>query len=136
MGKVPPAHRSPTAPKDRSWDWHGKEQTRKADEILERGGWELFADAHAWYDPSMDEEGNDPPQEKQAYKLPHHEVVDGRLRVVWRGVAAAMQVLAGARGGVQIPDADRRKVHEHLAAHYKEFDEEPPPFQELGSSSS
>jgi hypothetical protein len=136
MTKVPPPHRSPTAPVDRPWDWHGKDQTRKADEIIERGGWTEFAEAHAWYDASMDEEGNDPPREKQAYKLPHHEIVDGRLRVVWHGVRAAMQVLAGARGGVQIPESDRKKVYAHLAAHYKEFHEEPPPFEELSNTRS
>ena len=59
--------------------------------------------AHAWYDPSADEEGRDPPHEKGAYKLPHHEIVDGRLRVVWNGVRSAMGVLQGARGGVDIP---------------------------------
>jgi len=40
-----------------------------------------------------------------------------------------MQVLAGARGGVDIPERDRRKVYEHLAHHYGEFDKEPPPFE-------
>jgi hypothetical protein len=79
----------------------------------------------------MDEEGNDPPHEKQAYKLPHHEIVDGRLRVVWHGVAAAMQVMAGGRGGVDIPDGDRRGVYRHLAHHYEEFEKEPPAFADL-----
>lgn len=79
--------------------------------------------AHAWYDPA----DGDPPHTKAAYKLPHHEVIDGELKVVWRGVAAAMQVLNGARGGVDIPDGDRPAVRRHLAAHYEQFDEEPPP---------
>lgn len=87
-----------------------------------------MANAHAWYDPSVDE--HDPPREKQAYKLPHHELVDGELKVVWRGVTSAMQVLAGARSGVAIPDADRKDVYRHLVEHYREFDEEPPDFTE------
>jgi hypothetical protein len=37
-----------------------------------------------------------------------------------------MTVVNGARGGVDIPEKDRRKVYEHLAAHYTEFGEEPP----------
>jgi hypothetical protein len=122
MGRVPPPHTSPKAPEDREWDWG----TDKAGAILDAGRWEAFAQAHAWYDPAADEEGNDPPHEKGAYKLPHHELIDGRLRVVWHGVRAAMQVLAGARGGVQIPPEDRRSVYEHLARHYGEFDKEPP----------
>jgi hypothetical protein len=41
-------------------------------------------------------------------------------------VVAAMTVVNGARGGVDIPDADRRSVYDHLAGHYHEFGEEPP----------
>ena len=37
-----------------------------------------------------------------------------------------MAALAGARGGVDIPNADIPDVYRHLAAHYKEFDKEPP----------
>ena len=50
--------------------------------------------------------------------------VDGRLRVVWRGVTHAMNVLAGGRGGVDIPEKDKRAVWRHLARHYEQFDEE------------
>ena len=124
MGTVNAAHRSPTAERDREWQWDG---TDKMDELIERG-WETVANAHAWYDSAADPE-HDPPREKGAYKLPHHELIDGRLQVVWRGVVAAMTVVNGARGGVDIPDSDRRKVYDHLAAHYAEFDEEPPEYK-------
>lgn len=127
MGRVPEPHASPTAPKDRSWDWRESEKTNA---LIDHGGWDAMVSAHAWYDPEADE--HDPPREKQAYKLPHHELVDGELRVVWHGVNSALQVLAGARGGVDIPDADRKDVYRHLEEHYREFDEEPPPFDELG----
>ena len=123
MGTVSAPHRSPTGPKQREWDWDG---TDKLDRIREHGGWEAVANAHAWYDPKADD--NDPPHEKGAYKLPHHELIDGELRVVWRGVVAAMTVVNGARGGVDIPQGDLRRVYDHLAAHYGEFDEEPPDF--------
>jgi len=130
MGKVPAPHASPTAPADRTWNWHGTQQARKGDQLLERG-WEAFASAHAWYDPALDE-AHDPPHEKQAYKLPHHELVDGTMRVVWSGVESAMNVLAGGRGGVDIPDADRRSGYRHLARHYAEFDKTAPAFEDLG----
>ena len=108
MGRVPEPHASPKAPEDRAWDWHGTEQADKSNAIIESGGWELLANAHAWFDPSQDEEGHDPPHEKGAYKLPHHEIEDERLRVVWNGVRSAMQVLLGARGGVDFPRATER----------------------------
>jgi hypothetical protein len=126
MGRVPQPHQSPTAPQDREWSWHGTDEARKGDEILEQGGWQAFAETHAWYEPTDEDQGQDQPKEKEAYKLPHHEIVDGRLRVVWNGVRSAMQVLAGARGGVDIPQEDRKAVYEHLARHYKEFGKEPP----------
>lgn len=132
MGRAVEPHTSPKAAEDRAWNWHGTAETDKADAIIERGGWEAFANAHAWYAPDEDPE-NDPPHEKQAYKLPHHELIDGRLKVVWAGVRSAMQVLAGGRGGVDVPDADRKGVYRHLAEHYAEFDKEPPPYDEIGS---
>lgn len=124
MGSVTAPHRSPTAPRERDWDWDG---TDKMDRIIRERGWDGVALAHAWHDPNEDPD-HDPPQEKGAYKLPHHELIDGELRVVWRGVVAAMTVANGARGGVDIPTADRRKVYDHLAVHYGEFDEEPPAY--------
>jgi hypothetical protein len=124
MTTTPATHRSPTAPRERAWDWDG---TDKMDRLIERG-WDTVATAHAWYDPKEDPE-HDPPHQKGAYKLPHHELVDGRLRVVWRGVVAAMTVVNGARGGVDIPERDRRAAYDHLAAHYREFGEEPPEYK-------
>ena len=125
MGRVSAAHTSPTAPQDRAWHWSG---TDTFDESLEHGGWAAVANAHAWHDPE-DDPDHDPPRERNAYKLPHHEIVDGRLRVVWRGVVAAMTVVNGARGGVDIPEEDLEAVYRHLAEHYEQFDEEPPPFR-------
>lgn len=98
MGRTPAPHESPKAPRDLSWDWS---DSRSFGEILEQAGWDGAVTAHAWLDPDEDPE-HDPPQEKGAYKLPHHELIDGRLRVVWRGVVAAMAVINGARGGVDI----------------------------------
>lgn len=60
-------------------------------------------------------------------KLPHHLAgTSGVGKAVWRGVAAAMAALLGARGGVSMPDADKRSVYNHLSKHYAEFDKEPP----------
>jgi cell division protein FtsB len=79
--------------------------------------------AHFAWSPKM------PPNAFTDLKLPHHRPSDGA--VVWNGVRAAMAALMGARGGVQIPAADKRKVYSHLAAHYKEFEKTPPNFEAL-----
>lgn len=61
---------------------------------------------------------------KSDYKLPHH-TAEG-YKTVWKGVAAAMAAVLGARGGVDVPADDRKGVYNHLAKHYEEFDKEPP----------
>jgi len=61
---------------------------------------------------------------KSDYKLPHHERAG--YKTSWPGVKAAMGALLGARGGVDIPQADKDAVYNHLAKHYAEFDKKPP----------
>lgn len=50
------------------------------------------------------------PENKGSYKLPVADVIDGELTIVPRAVNAVVAVLAGARGGVDIPDADMDAV--------------------------
>lgn len=75
----------------------------------------------AWFDSSA-------PDNKGSYKLPHHKGSGGHP-AVWRGVAAAMAALLGARGGVDIPAGDRKGVYNHLVKHYKDFGKEAPEFR-------
>jgi len=70
-----------------------------------------------WYD-------EDYPDAKASYKLPHHRQND--KKAVWRGCAAAMGALMGARGGVDMSDDERKGCHAHLSRHYKAFSKEPP----------
>lgn len=90
---------------DRSWDELDREERIR------------IARHYAWA-PEM------PPERFSDLKLPHHDPRTGA--VVWRGVVAAMAALLGARGGVDIPAADRERVYAHLARHYREFGREPP----------
>ena len=116
-------------PKDDSprWDW---DWAKDGNAIIEKLGWRGLAEACAYVDKENYE--LDPedglPHNKQAYKLPHHKLIDGKLTLVWGGVSAAMKALLGARGGADIPVKDRKRVYNHLAAHYKAFDKEPPEF--------
>lgn len=65
-----------------------------------------------------------PPESFGDLKLPHHRPSDGK--VVWRGVVASGNARMGARGGVDIPEADMAIVEAHLAPHYRAFGKEPP----------
>jgi len=123
-------HITPKAPEDSEWDadsaeqrirkWASKDGSGDKDKI----DWGKYRQAFAWYD-------HENPENFNSYKLPHHDVIDGRLCVVWRGVVAAMQALMGARGGVDIPPEDRRTAYLHLARHYAQFNREPPPLEAL-----
>lgn len=101
------------APESETWDGPG--EMAKATEPAD---WKAMC---AWFDSSK-------PDNKGSYKLPHHKG-DGSHACVWRGVAAAMASLLGARGGVSIPEGDRKGVYNHLVGHYKEFDKEAPEFK-------
>lgn len=75
---------------------------------------------------------NSPPETFGDLKLPHHKASnDGTGPAVWRGVAAAMGVLMGARGGADIPSADLSACHAHLSKHYEQFEKEPPSLKVL-----
>ena len=108
---VIPYKETPKASEDESWD-AGKEVKEATVDDLK-----IMC---AWYDEQN-------PDVKSSYKLPHHHA-GGQHAVVWKGVAAAMAALLGARGGVDIPDSDKEGVYNHLAKHYKDFDKEPPEF--------
>ena len=60
------------------------------------------------------------------YKLPFVDIIGGEPKAVFRALTAAIAVLNGARGGVDIPDTDRRGVYNLISSYYKKFDREPP----------
>jgi len=99
------------APESEAWDGPGEISKASVEDLKLMCG---------WYD---DEKAED----KSSYKLPHHHA-EGH-KAVWRGVAAAMGALLGARGGTDIPEADRKGIYNHLSKHYKEFGKEPPEFK-------
>jgi len=111
----------PLADEDISWD--AGAEVKKAETTAD------LKAMHTWYDASEeDEDGN---LKKSAFKLPHHRG-EKPYETIWRGVAAAMGALLGARGGVDIPPGDRKGSYSHLSRHYGEFDKEPPDFKNYG----
>ena len=72
----------------------------------------------AWVDPDGD------PELKSSYRFPHHSKAGGPANV--RACIVGIAALNGARGGASVPDADRKGVYNHLAAHLRDADREPP----------
>jgi len=113
--KAIPVHH--TAVSDASWDGPKNEANLKND-----GDAAYYRKAYAWVDPEKD------PDTKAAYKFIHHEVSsDGKIGAAnIRACITGIAVLNGARGGTKIPKADRKGVYNHLAAHLRDADIEPP----------
>lgn len=113
------------APESRAWDsaaatararkWAGGPDKDKMN-------WNMYKELFTWFD-------SDERTSFGVYKLPHHDVTGGEPLTIWRGVVAAMGVLLGARGGVDVPESDKRRIYNHLARHYRQFDKEPPAFR-------
>ena len=119
--KVIPYRNLPLAPEEMKWAWNATTQNA----ILGKDeDWKRYKKAHAWFDP-------DKRDTKAGYKLPFAAIVDGQLKVVWRGVAAAMGALLGARGGVNIPSDEKEGVYNLLVRYYKRFDKPAPEFKEM-----
>ena len=74
-----------------------------------------YKDAFFWFDQES-------PETFGSYKLQFADVIDGRLTAVPRGIFAAAAAMQGARGGVNIPDADRQPVMSHIARYYAKLD--------------
>lgn len=117
---VPATVDSPEAPDDRAWDgdgargrvlkWAGGPDKENVD-------WDKYEKAFAWFDGEERENLG-------SYKLPHHDIVNGELKVVLRGVQSANGVMQGAMGGVELPSSERSKVQAHLDYHLRQFDKE------------
>jgi phage head maturation protease len=114
--RVIPYHEYPWADIEMDWSFNASD----GDALIEKGGYELFAKVHTFQTHEHDEES------KAAYKLPHHKLVNGSVKTVWRGVAAAMARLLSS---ADIPDDYRKGCYNHLAKHYREIEKPVPEFR-------
>jgi len=112
-----------TATTDDAWDAGANEANLSND-----AGAAAYKRAYAWQDPDGD------PDTKAAYKFIHHMVsFDGTVGAAnLTACSAGIAVLNGGRGGTTIPDGDRQGVWNHLAAHLRDADREPPELRGKG----
>jgi hypothetical protein len=84
--------------------------------------------AYAWIEDGAVEDGKLP---KSACRFIHHDVSgDGRPGAAnLTACSTGIGVLNGGRGGTTIPSDQKRGVYNHLAAHLRAGDREPPEFQ-------
>lgn len=68
-----------------------------------------------------------------SYKLPHHYASKGNLVTNLNGCRAVIGVIAGARGGMSLSDADKKGIYDHVAKHIKDdFGADVPAYADLG----
>jgi len=79
----------------------------------------------AWQDAAAD------PEAKSSYQLPHHHGVGGPANV--RACLMGIARLNDGKSGV--PDADRKAVYDHLAAHLRDADIDAPELKESAGGS-
>ncbi len=107
------------ADRDRAWDGAAAVKRVKDFTNSTEAPSRTYRRAFLWYDSeNKDLFGS--------YKLPVADVVDGKLKAVPRAIFAAAAAMRGARGGVDIPDADRDGVINNIDKYYAKMDLESP----------
>lgn len=117
LKRVSGAKNLPLAPETTPWRWNSQAQN----EVLgDDDDWGRYAKVHFFVDP-------DAADTKAGYKLPFGKTIDGELKAVWRGVAAAAGAMLGARGGVKgIPENDRPGIWARIEHYYGRFEKDVP----------
>jgi len=118
---VPASKTLPLADKSREWDSSMAEKRVRAWATGENDKLDFKKYGKAFFYYTPDDAGT-----LGAYKLPFADIVDGELVAVWRGVAASMAALNGARGGLDVPDSERQGIYNAIKVYYKKFKETPP----------
>jgi len=119
MKTVVPFQNLPLTDKDIVWDASAaKRRIREFTDSSEKPN-AKYKKAFLWYDATNEGLFG-------AYKLPIADVVDGKLKANPRAIFASAGAMRGARGGVDIPEADREGVINNINKYYKKMDLESP----------
>jgi hypothetical protein len=109
----------PLADRSRRWDGAAAEKRVRKWAGAEDGPNAKYRRAHLWHEAGKDDQFT-------GYKLLIADIVGGELTAVPRAIIAAAGIVDGARGGLDVPDADRPKLRRHLARYYAKMNEQPP----------
>jgi len=127
---VVPYQDLPLADMDTEWDaakarkniakWASSDGSGDKDKV----DWKKYRKGFLWYDAEN-------PENFGSYKLPIADVFDSRLKAVPKAIFASAAAIQGARGGVDIPDADKEKIKKVLEKYYEKMDKTPPWAEEM-----
>ena len=124
-----PAMRLPIAPRDTNWDGSAaeariREYTGSTDEPSSnyRKFFMYFDQANA--------------DQFTAYKLPFADIINGKPYVIPAAISAIQGALSGARGGLDIPDADKQRIQDFVTAHQARIEREQPTMANANNSNN
>lgn len=112
---VPPFTDLPLADRDTAWDSAAAVKRVRDWAGGDNIDWGKYRKAFFWYDPQNTELFG-------SYKLPYADMIGGDLKAIPQAVIAVAGVLRGARGGVNIPDADKQKIIAQINRYYDKMD--------------
>lgn len=107
-----PYQNLPLAPETTVWDGDAAESRMRGDLDSPDAS---YRKGFLWFDSANADEWG-------AYKLPIADIIDGERKAVPRAIFAAAGAMRGARGGVDIPQADRAGVISSLNKYYAKMD--------------
>jgi HK97 family phage prohead protease len=121
MKSVVPYQNLPLADREREWDKSSALGRVRSFTDSEDSPSSKYKKAFLWYDKESDDKFG-------SYKLPIADVIDGKLVAVPRAIFAAAGAMSGARGGVNIPDSEKKGVITNINKYYakmrSEFNDE------------
>lgn len=112
-----PAMRLPIAPRDTNWD--GAAAEGRIREYT--GSTEAPSSNYRKFFMYFDQANAD---QFTAYKLPFADIINGNPYVIPAAISAIQGALSGARGGVDIHDADKQRIQEFVTAYQSRIERE------------
>ncbi len=109
----------PLAPENTVWDGSAAEKRVRKFTNAEDAPNKAYRDCFMWYDADKKENFT-------SYKLLYCDVIDGKLKVVPHAIFEKAALLHGGRAGLNIPEADKKKVAAHVNKYYDKMGLESP----------
>jgi HK97 family phage prohead protease len=106
-----PFQNFPLAPRDRRFQRRDAETRLRSWADAEESPNDKYGRAFLWFDTAARDTFG-------AYKLPIADIVGDEIQAIPRAIFAAAAVISGARGGVDIPDADLETVKSNVEKYY------------------
>lgn len=112
-----PAMRLPIAPHDTNWD--GAAAEGRIREYT--GSTDAPSSNYRKFFMYFDQANAD---QFTAYKLPFADIINGKPHVIPAAISAIQGALSGARGGVDIPNADKQRIQDFVTAYQARIERE------------